>query len=336
MNARRDHLTLQLSRGQSAALLASTAALVGVALMALTASASALGDIVVWCRDFLLAVAPGGSARTAALGVGVAAGAAAFAALARFAVVEAVRGARIRRAIARGAVRPSSRVTAAALAAGGAPATVVEDAERYAFTFGLVRPRIVVSTGLVSALTAAELAAVLRHESVHLVRRDPRRSFFWAALRSAFFFLPALRDVAEHVALGRELAADAAIVGSRRGRRTLASALFKVAGGPVSAAATSFGQMRWRVRAIEEPGRGTALTVPAHRAAFTAAAAAALAATLAVLAAPAPARASPQGLQCTDAAEMRMSTVNFSPYLRIGTLPISSTEVGGRSEAPGP
>jgi Zn-dependent protease with chaperone function len=52
---------------------------------------------------------------------------------------------------------------------------VVGTGEAFAVTHGLVRPRILLSAGLVDALDAAELTSVLVHERHHLWRRDPLR-----------------------------------------------------------------------------------------------------------------------------------------------------------------
>src|SRR6516162_8945512 len=52
---------------------------------------------------------------------------------------------------------------------------VVAAEEAFAVTYGLIRPRILVSTGLATALTPAEISAVLAHEREHLQHRDPMR-----------------------------------------------------------------------------------------------------------------------------------------------------------------
>ena len=52
---------------------------------------------------------------------------------------------------------------------------VVASDEVLCFCIGLLRPRIVVSTGLVELLDQAELEAVLAHEASHQRRRDPMR-----------------------------------------------------------------------------------------------------------------------------------------------------------------
>jgi Zn-dependent protease with chaperone function len=52
---------------------------------------------------------------------------------------------------------------------------VVAGEDAFAVTCGLIRPRMLVSTGLAAALTPAEVRAVLAHERAHLRARDPLR-----------------------------------------------------------------------------------------------------------------------------------------------------------------
>jgi Zn-dependent protease with chaperone function len=108
---------------------------------------------------------------------------------------------------------------------------VVAGDDAFAVTYGLIRPRILVSTGLVSALAPAEITAVLAHEQEHQRRRDPLR-LLAARLAAAWgWYLPASRWLAGRAALRRELAADRAATG-RTGRSVLAGALLKLASTP--------------------------------------------------------------------------------------------------------
>ena len=93
-----------------------------------------------------------------------------------------------------------------------------------AFCYGLVRPRICLTSGLIAALTPEEVEAVLRHERHHLRQYDPLRTVFWTVLSGAFWWL---EDRAEHAHLLRELAADRAVI-VEQGRTSLASALLKL------------------------------------------------------------------------------------------------------------
>ena len=108
---------------------------------------------------------------------------------------------------------------------------VVAAEEAFAVTYGLIRPRILVSTGLATALTPAEISAVLAHEREHLRCRDPLR-LLAARLAAAWAcYLPAARWLWGGAMLRHELAADRAAAG-RAGRSVLAGALLKLASTP--------------------------------------------------------------------------------------------------------
>jgi Zn-dependent protease with chaperone function len=76
------------------------------------------------------------------------------------------------------------------------------------FCLGFWRPRIWLTAGLVELLTDEELAAVLAHEIYHCHRRDPLRLLLSRTLKSAFFFLPLVGELAKGAELQQELAAD--------------------------------------------------------------------------------------------------------------------------------
>jgi beta-lactamase regulating signal transducer with metallopeptidase domain len=107
----------------------------------------------------------------------------------------------------------------------------VDDPTRFTFTYGLVRPRVVVSRELVDAATDDELDAVLIHERYHVRNFDPVKLLVVRTLPSVFFFLPSLRDFRSRYLAGRELAADHRAL-RRSGKGPLASAIYKVVAGP--------------------------------------------------------------------------------------------------------
>jgi Zn-dependent protease with chaperone function len=122
--------------------------------------------------------------------------------------------------------------------------------EAFAVTYGLLRPRILVSTGLAAALTPAEISAVLAHEGEHLRARDPLRMLAARLVAAWGCYLPAARWLSGRAALRRELAADRAAAGCT-GRGVLAGALLKLAAMPARpavAAASPAGDGR---RALE-------------------------------------------------------------------------------------
>lgn len=135
---------------------------------------------------------------------------------------------------ARQPVPPVIRNEAAAAGLAGRVEAVAAG-EAFAVTYGLARPRILVSTALASELTPAEIAAVLAHEREHLNSRDPLRLLAARLLAGWWCYLPTARWLASRAALRRELAADAAAARSA-GRGVLAGALLKLAGPPACAA----------------------------------------------------------------------------------------------------
>lgn len=93
-----------------------------------------------------------------------------------------------------------------------------------AFCVGVLRPRIVVTAGLLERLTADEQAAVVWHEAQHARLREPLRCLVAELASSSLFWLPALKDVCERYRLTRELDADRLAI-TRTSRRALAGAL---------------------------------------------------------------------------------------------------------------
>jgi Zn-dependent protease with chaperone function len=100
-------------------------------------------------------------------------------------------------------------------------------AEPLAFCIGLLRPRVVVSTGLVEQVSSSELAAILAHERRHQQRRDPLRFLVVTLLRSMLYPLPIIHDLSRTFLTLLEIEADEAAIACS-GRPALASALHKL------------------------------------------------------------------------------------------------------------
>lgn len=109
---------------------------------------------------------------------------------------------------------------------------VVDVPERYCFTYGLICPTIVLSTGALNALTAVELDAVLAHESTHQRRRSPLRFLVSAAAVRALFFVPVLTDLYKGARIAEELEADR-VAAELHGGTELLSALRVFAGSTI-------------------------------------------------------------------------------------------------------
>jgi len=93
---------------------------------------------------------------------------------------------------------------------------------------GLWRGRIVLPSDFESRYTELERDLVLRHERVHLARRDPLANLAAATLRCLYWFNPLLHYAVGRFRFDQELAADAAVLAQRpEARRSYADAMLK-------------------------------------------------------------------------------------------------------------
>jgi Zn-dependent protease with chaperone function len=143
-------------------------------------------------------------------------------------------------------------------------ALIMDGSLKTAFTCGLLKPRIYISTGLLSGLEKDELRAVFLHELKHKKSYDPLRFLLIGFVRDAFFYLPAIKHMAFFARLKKEHAADDTAAARLGSPISLASAMIKVAreGALYAALADNTGQVTGRVRRLLE-GRETPLKVPA-------------------------------------------------------------------------
>ena len=95
------------------------------------------------------------------------------------------------------------------------------------FCYGLFRPRICLSIGLLDTLSDKELKAVLLHEAYHCRRYDPLRSLLADLLAATLFFLPAVAEWRDMFLTSTELAADRYAI-QFAGRPSLAGAMYKL------------------------------------------------------------------------------------------------------------
>lgn len=98
-----------------------------------------------------------------------------------------------------------------------------------ACTVGLWRHHILLSTGLLTALSPAEIRAVVSHEWGHISRRDPLRLVLLRWCSELLWFLPIVRVFAQESARAMEEAADDVAVVLTAQPLDLAAALVKAA-----------------------------------------------------------------------------------------------------------
>jgi BlaR1 peptidase M56 len=113
----------------------------------------------------------------------------------------------------------------------GVGLTVFTDEHPDAFSAGLLKPRVYLSSGALQTLQPGELAAVTEHEFHHCERRDPLRMLIVHVLSDALFFLPVMRRMRERYRTLAELAADEAAVSKGACPGTLAAAMIAFAEG---------------------------------------------------------------------------------------------------------
>lgn len=97
-----------------------------------------------------------------------------------------------------------------------------------AFCYGYLRPRVLVSTGLLERLAGPELEALLLHEREHLRQRDPLKVALGRLLASALFFVPILGALYHRYLVEKELAADGAAIAERGDPTDLSAALVRL------------------------------------------------------------------------------------------------------------
>ena len=125
-------------------------------------------------------------------------------------------------------LRTPPALAAAAGRRGANQVVLLDSPATSAFCAGLLRPRVYVTGGMITALADEELEAVLVHEAEHARRRDPLRRLAGRAAADVLFWLPLIGWWSRRRLEDAELAADRAAI-DRVGRRPLARALWVTA-----------------------------------------------------------------------------------------------------------
>lgn len=144
---------------------------------------------------------------------------------------------------------------------------IKDDNARTAFTHGLLRPRVYISTGLLKGFDRDEVKAVLKHELHHRRRRDPFKFLILSILSDSFFYIPLVKELVKRVRAKREHDADDSVK-DPEGRLCLAGALVKAARfnrAAVPASLTGLDPVTARVKRLVE-GREARLNAPSFKA----------------------------------------------------------------------
>ncbi len=130
-----------------------------------------------------------------------------------------------------------------------------------AYCYGLVHPRIAITTGLLAQLDEVELIAVIAHERQHLHRRDPLRYLLLHTLSAAAFMVPVSAAIRLRQEARIELAADrAALTVAPPG--ALAAALLAVLAAPRQPAPGVAGLTATEARIAQLGGRALLPDIP--------------------------------------------------------------------------
>lgn len=85
---------------------------------------------------------------------------------------------------------------------------VVKDEKFIALTIGFFRPRIIVSTGVISMFSNHEVEAILLHEWYHCRNRDPLKMFLLALILDGLGYIPTMKAMVRDFKTWKELLAD--------------------------------------------------------------------------------------------------------------------------------
>lgn len=137
----------------------------------------------------------------------------------------------IRTGLAAHDLRLAVRVINAAMTTGEARndlnVTVIDSEQPLCVTAGLLRPQVMVSRGLLTALSETERRVVLAHEHAHANRRDALTSYVVRVL-SALHLPSTAQWLVREVELAAEQACDEAAVAALGDRLTVAAAILSV------------------------------------------------------------------------------------------------------------
>ena len=112
--------------------------------------------------------------------------------------------------------------------------------EPAAFCAGALRPRVLLSEGLVRTIADEELDAILLHEQDHLRRFEPLVRAAYDAAAHVFFYVPLLRWWSRKRIEDAELRADRAAL-DKLGPRPVAAALWALGRSPLLQGTAAFG-----------------------------------------------------------------------------------------------
>lgn len=131
---------------------------------------------------------------------------------------------------------------------------VIPTEEVVAFASGIIRPKVIVSSGLLKLLEPPEQDAVIEHELAHLRLDHPRILFLGATIALAYSWLPPVHNAFSGLQRELEAAADDQVV-ALCGAKVLIQALAKVGLQNARTATASFADadtLRYRLHRLQK------------------------------------------------------------------------------------
>ncbi|WP_191560373.1 M56 family metallopeptidase [Metabacillus idriensis] len=105
---------------------------------------------------------------------------------------------------------------------------VINDQSIISLTMGFIRPKIILSTGLLNLLDESEKQAVILHEIFHQKNRDPLKLFILSVSSSVMWYIPILSWFYLKYKVIREILADHNAISRLESSAYLGSALLKL------------------------------------------------------------------------------------------------------------
>lgn len=150
----------------------------------------------------------------------------------------------------------------------GQDVIVIRHSQPFAFTLGLFKPSIFLSTGLMELLDDHELEAVIYHERFHKEHKDPLKMFLLSMFSSAMAYFPILKWCHQHYKTSREVLADDYAMSVQGSSLYLGGALLKLLKRtnrkqiPITVSAFADTSINCRIRRILDPQTDIPLKIP--------------------------------------------------------------------------
>lgn len=104
---------------------------------------------------------------------------------------------------------------------------VIHDESLIAVTSGFIRPKVILSSAVITQFTERELTAIILHEHSHCINYDPLRMLLVKMMTDSLPFIPLMRRLSHYISVWVELDADSYAVQYLKSPVELACALLK-------------------------------------------------------------------------------------------------------------